>query len=219
MRFTSGPLQVTIKYTYTRGDTTYYQRFVPTDLRHYYPNPKIRHDLKTSDPRVMAQMVEKLNRQYEAEWASLKAAPESSPEALKLAAQGFLAKWGLEPYSPKNDENAVRLLHDYIDSKRMAFADGDDEQYQDAGSSDYLSPVEIEAGRLLHGTSKPTIRDIQKVYLETHKKRDKDAFITYTTRSFNGLIAITGDKEIEAFTRDDVPSPSWVPSRATASKT
>ena len=57
MLLTLGPLQVKIKYTYTRGKTTYYQRAVPSDLHDRYPGKTIKKDLKTADPIRVARMV------------------------------------------------------------------------------------------------------------------------------------------------------------------
>ena len=65
MLLTLGPLQVKIKYTYTRGKTTLYQRAVPSDLHDRYPGKTIERDLKTADPIRVARMVEALNRHYE----------------------------------------------------------------------------------------------------------------------------------------------------------
>lgn len=83
MHVALGPLQVTIKYTYSRGKTTINQRAVPTDLRDRYPGATVKQDLKTTDPVKVARMVSRLNQRYEAEWEGLRAAPESSPESLK----------------------------------------------------------------------------------------------------------------------------------------
>lgn len=66
MRITCGPLSVKIKYVFSRGNTTFYQRAVPTALRARYPGPNIKVNLGTTDPIKVARMVDKLNRKYEA---------------------------------------------------------------------------------------------------------------------------------------------------------
>lgn len=209
MRFTFGSLQVTIKHTYRRGATTIYQRAVPTDLRGRYPGATIKHDLKTADPLKVARLVEDLNNKLEAEWAGLRAAPESSPQSLKAHAVEFLRSWGLEPPavpgkpSPENDPRALELLGEHIDSKRGRYAGGDDLRYREADSSDYLTPVEIEAGKLLHGVRGDTLTDALNVHLEHHTKRDDLKFTTYARRAFASLVAVAGDKDIKAFTRAD----------------
>lgn len=133
--------------------------------------------------------------------------PEGRPgvvtRLLKAHAQVFLRQWGLTPGSPDNHPTAIELLHDHIDRKRQAFAEGDEQRYRSVGSEDYLTPVEIEAGRLLQGTRGDTITDALEVYLAAHKKRDDEKLTKYTRQAFAGLVAVTGDKEIKAFTRHD----------------
>lgn len=206
MRFFSGPLDVTIKYTFSRGHTTYYQRAVPTDLLGRYPGKTIKIDLKTSDPVAVARLVTKLNRQFEAEWAGLRAAPESSPAALVSHAKAYLDKWGLRPQDRDNDLVAVELFRDHLDDKRGRWANGDDDRYNDADPAEYLTPVEDAAARLLFQAPRPTLSSLRDVYLSTHTKRDDAPFRKLTNISFDGLIAVTGDKAVEAFTRADVRS-------------
>ena len=213
MRLSLGPLQVTIKYTYPRGKTTIYQRAVPTDLRGRYPGATIKRDLKTTDPIKVARLVEELNRSIEAEWAGLRAAPESSPQSLKAHADAVLRAWGLAPHPTENDPQAVSLLHDYLDDKRVTYAEtaavelGEDDEhiYREASPREYLTPVELEAVQRLHGKpeASATITDALDVHLETNRKRDDVKFTTYARRAFATLVAVTGDKEIKSFTRAD----------------
>lgn len=213
MRLSLGPLQVTIKYTYPRGKTTIYQRAVPTDLRDRYPGATIKRDLKTTDPIKVARLVEELNRSIEAEWAGLRAAPESSPQSLKAHADAVLRAWGLAPHPTENDPQAVSLLHDYLDDKRVTYAEtaavelGADAEhiYREASPREYLTPVELQAVQNLYGKPEgsATITDALEVHLETNRKRDDVKFTTYARRAFKSLVAVTGDKEIKNFTRAD----------------
>lgn len=203
MRITCGPLSVKIKYVFSRGNTTFYQRAVPTDLRSRYPGANVKVNLGTTDPIKVARMVDKLNRKYEAEWAGLRAAPDSSPDALKAHARDFLKAWGLEPGSPDNHPQAVELLHSFIDDKRAAYAAGDEEVYRSAGDDEFLTPTEMMAGRLLHGAQHDTITDALEVYLETNPRKGNEKFETYARRAFASLVAVCGDKDVKAFTRAD----------------
>lgn len=203
MRLSLGPLQVTIKYTYPRGKTTIYQRAVPTDLKARYPSATIKQDLKTADPIKVARMVAALNDKLEAEWDGLRSAPESSPNALKAHADAFLKARGLTPEAPNNHPMAVDLLHDHIDSKRMQYAGGDEWLYRDAAPEDYLSPVELEAGRRLHGTAPVGLNDALDLHLAIHPQRENTTFVKYQRRVFATLTAITGDKAVAAFERAD----------------
>lgn len=198
-----GILCVNIKYTYFRGSTTIYQRAVPSDLRDRYAGPNHKVDLKTTDPLKVAREVLRLNRLYEAEWAALRASPESSPQSLKAHAVEYLKGWGLEPGNPNNHPVALELLHAHIDGKREAHAREDMQVYEDVDASEYLTPVEIEAGRLLHHAAKPTVSDLRDTYIATHRKRDDAGFLKRTALAFDSLLAITGNKEIAAFGRED----------------
>nr|WP_319005919.1 DUF6538 domain-containing protein [Hydrogenophaga taeniospiralis] len=203
MHLEFGPLSVTIKHTYPRGSTTIYQRAVPTDLRHRYPGATIKQDLKTADPVRVARMVAALNSELEADWAGLRAAPESSPQSLKVHADALLKTWGLAPQSSENDPQAIALLHEHMDDKRGQYAGGDDQAYQNADPAHYLTPVEREAGRRLHGTQAATLNDALELHLNAHTQREDVRFVEYQRRAFATLIAVTGDQELRTFKRSD----------------
>lgn len=203
MFMTFGLLSVTLKNTFRRGNTIYYQRAIPTKLAGRYSGKTVKHDLKTSDLTVAEKAVALLNRRYEAEWAGLIAAPESSPASLKAHADAFLKTRGLTPGAPDHHPMAVKLLHDHIDSKREQYAGGDERAYRTADPSDYLSPVEIEAGRRLHGTAPFTLNDALELHLRIHPKADDTTFTTYQRRAFASLVAVSGDRAITDFNRID----------------
>lgn len=81
-------------------DPSSIRRAVPSDLRNRYTGKTVKHDLKTSDITKAAKLVEALNRRYETEWAGPRAAPESSPQALKVHAVALLGEYGLTPGAP-----------------------------------------------------------------------------------------------------------------------
>lgn len=204
MRFALGPLRVTIKYTFTKDGSTYYQRAVPTDLRDRYPGKTVKVHLKTTDPFTVARMVEKLNRKFEAEWAGLRASPDSTPDASKAHARDYLRRWGLEPMSTDNPPAALELLRQHWDDKRAEFAGGDDRAYREAHPTDYLSDTERAAWKALYTAPKPTIADLRDLYLSSHVKRDEAGFRKLTNIAFDGLMGAVGTKDIESFTRADV---------------
>ena len=203
MHMTFGFLQVTLKYSYRRGNTIIYQRAVPTDLRTRYPGATVKHDLKTSDISIAEKAVAALSKRYETEWAGLRSAPESSPASLKAHADAFLKERGLIPGSAHNDPLALDFLNDYIDAKRQRFAKNDEERYWAAAPEDYLSPVELEAGQRLHGTAPVTLSDALELHLSLHKKRDDATFSSYQRRAFKTLVDVVGDKSMPSFTRAD----------------
>lgn len=206
MLLTFGPLQVKIKYTYTRGNAVFYQRAVPADLHDRYPNKNVKVNLKTSDPLKVARKVEQLNRHYESEWEAMRTAPELSPKALAVHADKWLERWGLKPFSQDNDPMALELLRDHIDERKQEWAarQEDPEHAFAYGESDqYLTPVEIEAGRRLFGKKAPRLSDALALYLSVHERRNNAKFVEYQTRTMNALIAVVGDKAVDAFSRAD----------------
>ena len=203
MRLSFGILKLIVPNTYPRGKTIMYQRSVPTDLRHRYNGKTIKIDLKTSDWAIAARKVTKLNATYESEWNSLRAAPESSPKALKAHAAALLREFGLKPASPDNHPEDVDALIERLDAKLVKFAGGCEETYREAEPKEFLSPVETTALRMLNGQQAPTLSDALELHLSLHTKRDDAKFTTYQKMAFDTLLAIVGDKPVTGFTRDD----------------
>lgn len=127
MQITLGCLEVTLKYTYSRGKTIIYQRPVPTHLRSRYLGKTIKHDLKTGDIALAAKAVAVLNRRYEAEFTGLALSPEPVPQSLKAHAAAFLAGQGLVAGRKDSDEMAVEWLSNAFESKRQRHAKGDED--------------------------------------------------------------------------------------------
>lgn len=100
---------------------------MPSDLRDRYLGKTIKHDLKTTYIAHAAKQVEALNRRYEAEWAGLRAAPESSPQALKVHAAALLSEYGLalgDANAPAADQ-----FFDRLENKLYHYAGADQDSY------------------------------------------------------------------------------------------
>lgn len=203
MRMSFGFLKLKLPYTYLRGKTIIYQRSVPTDLQDRYKGRTVKHDLKTADWAIAARKVEKLTQRYANEWEGLRSNPSASPKALRVHAYALLRESGLAPGSPANDPIAEDHFLESLKEKLEAFAGDDREAYDAALPSDYLTPVEAEALRRLHGKSLPTLSDALELHLDIHPKRGDPEFVAYQRRAFDGLLQATGDKSISTFTRDD----------------
>lgn len=206
MRMTFGPIHVTLKYTYPRdpkdpGSSIVYQRGIPSDLRDRYSGKSVKHDLKTSDIAKAAKLVDGLNRRYEAEWASLRAAPESSSEALKVHTEAFLKDWGLK--AGDMDSASAEQFFDAVDNARFGYAKGDEDKYENAELTDFLPVVEASAYKALTGKQKFTLSDALNLHISFHPKKDNATFVTYQRRAFDTLLAVTGDKPISEFKRLD----------------
>jgi integrase len=201
LKQTFGAVHVTLKNAYKRGKTIIYQRAVPTALRDRYPGPTIKHDLKTSDIALASRKVDELNRCYEAEWAGLLAAPESSPKALRVHAEALLRKFGASPGD--TDSLAAEMFFETVEEKLQRHARGDRETYENARPSEYLTPVENEALKAIQGKHQPALSDALTLHLALHKKAADEKFTEYQRRAFNTLLKVGGDKAISAFSRDD----------------
>lgn len=82
----SSSIKVQIKYVFQRGDTLYWQRKIPKDLEDRYSNSApLKENLHTSDLAQAAKLVERLNRQVEAEWEAMRGNTALTPQTVTLA--------------------------------------------------------------------------------------------------------------------------------------
>jgi hypothetical protein len=116
-------------------------------------------------------MIDALNSRHEAQWAALKAAPESAPESLKAHAEALLRGYDLKPAPAYNDPEMVYHFHAHLDAKREAYAAGDEEVYRENPADAYLKPSEIKAAQLLdhRRPHRETLTDALTLYLRTHQ--------------------------------------------------
>lgn len=204
MRFRFGPMVVTVKNTYTHGQAVYYQRHIPADLHPRYPTKIIKRKLGpvSMPPAAIARKVAELDRAFTAEFEGLRAAPEATPAATKAHAIELLRRWGLQPAPAENHPAAVDLLHSHLETKRDAWAEGDDERHRDATPPDYLSPVELAAWQALHGSRTDTLSDVFAVYVGASVK-DSKQFTQAAERAKERMVACLGDKDVGSVTRED----------------
>lgn len=203
-------LMVKIKYVFQRRDTYYWQRRIPKDLAERYPSSgPLKINLQTSDPRVIASKVSKLNRQHEALWAAMRKDHNLTPQSAREAALSILKQHGLSVRGQPNDELALSLFYDRLDRKREDHAATQaepEEAYHYGDPSEYLSKAELEASRLLEGAEHFLMSDALEVYLAEHVKRGKlgfDKLETYTRRAYSKLTELLGDKILKEVSRDD----------------
>lgn len=195
---------VTVKNTYIHGQSVYFQRHVPADLRGRYPSKIIKRKLGpvTMAPAAIARRVAELDKAYSAEFDGLRAAPDATPSATKAHAIELMRRWGLQPAPAQNHPAAVDLIHDHFDAKRGAWAGGDDEAYRDASPPDYLSPVELAAWQALHGSRTDTIGDVFAVYVAASVK-DSKQFTQAAERAKERMVGCLGDKPVGDVSRED----------------
>ena len=159
-----GPLLVTIKNTYQRGGSVYYQRAIPKALHGRYPSKLIKINLGKVDLPTAARKVAALNKQFEAEWSGLLAAPESSPQALKAHAASLLQSFGITPSTASDTASPeTEYFLDALERKERTYALSqglDDREYRELAPADFLPPVELASLKLLHAhTLPPTLSE------------------------------------------------------------
>lgn len=214
-RYLLGVLSVRIRYTYPRNGIIYYQRAVPIPLRSRYPFSRVKHRLHSTDPVRVKRDVERLNQQYEAEWALLLSDPTASPASTQTHAKALLREWGLTAkgaaLKTDEDEIARELLHDHLDDRRYSHVEKhyenseDPEVFNNVPASDYLTPVELEAVRLLNEEQKPSIRDALTFYFKRHPKGQNEEFQKLPQMAVDQFIAVIGgDKAFDEVSREDV---------------
>lgn len=202
-------LMVRIRYVFTQGNNAYYQRKIPLDVLDRYPGKThIKLNLRTTDPEVIASKVGKLNKQYEAEWASLRRDPSVTVASVREEAKKLLNSYGVG--DPRNaDEEGVSHFFDRLEVKRQAHAEthyDPEDAYRNSSVRDYLSGPEVEAIRLLNTADKFLITDALELYLREHPKRGQPRYEKleiYTRRVIDTLIEVIGDKPLEDVSRED----------------
>lgn len=204
MHILIGCLKVTIRRTYARGNTVYYQRSVPQALRDRYPSKTIKINLGVIGPHEVSRRVAALDRQYDAEFSSLLASPESSPVALKVHAERLLNQHGLKPGMSNPEESLWSFFDEVVEPKRQAYAGEDMDLYDEAPLEAYLGPVEALAVAQISKVQPHTLSHALRVYLSIHPKAIKESFVTFQTRIFAGLVETLGDIPIASLKRVDV---------------
>jgi integrase len=201
-------LSIPLKYCYTRGNTLIFQQPVLKELQAHYGRTTIKVNLHAANVAEAARQIEALSRQLEKDWESLRAHPDSSLKATKKHDEAFLAACGITVSGGrgKEMEHAIELLHEHLDKKRIARAQGDEEVYREAGGDEYLTKAESTAMQMLAGTFKDSLSDAFELYLEHHKKRAAKKFSDFSHAAFQTLIDAVGDKLVESLSRADARS-------------
>lgn len=202
-------LFVKIKYVFRRGETCYWQRNPPKDLAGRFP-ARIKFNLETCEPADVSRKVARLNRDFDALCEAMRRDPSLRPTPPRKEAEKLLRSHGLPPAGRGADELAASLFFEKLDAKRGAYALGTEDPedaYRTAVLSDFLSPPEVEAVRLLNSGDTFLLSDACELYLREHKKSTRANFSKLEDdcrRVFKGLIGLVGDKAFTATTRDDV---------------
>lgn len=206
MKLTFGSiLSLKIKYTYIRGNTTMYQRKIPTDLVSRYDGAiHIKKNLETTDPASVAKLAQALNQHYDSLWESMRRDQSITPQGVRAEAIKILATYSLRPFpannTPDNVDDFIRLV---VEPKREAAANGDEYAYRHNSPEHYLSASETEALRILRNPPQFTLDEALDLFLKLHDKAHDESFVRYTRRTWSALTLFLGNKAVIDVTRDD----------------
>lgn len=196
-------ITVSIRYTYLRDASYYYQRKIPKDLLDRYDGQKsVKANLNTLDPTELAKKVTTLNRLYESTWESMRNNSSITPTSIRANAINLLAQYGLKPLPTLNTDLNIELFLDLVvDPKRDKAAQGDDELHKTISPHDYLTTTEAEAYKLLCTAPKLLLSEALSIYLSGHQKKNDEVFKRYVTRIWTKFVEILGDIAFESVTR------------------
>ncbi|MFV8641617.1 DUF6538 domain-containing protein [Ralstonia pseudosolanacearum] len=189
MKLTLGVMTVKLKHAFMREGVVYYQRAIPTDLRDRYPSRLIKQSLGTDDVIKAKREIERLDRQYEAEWELMRKHLDATPKSISGQAIELLRAHGLSADATQNDELAIELFRDRLTPEQT--------------DADSVDPVESRAWQIIAGTVKPTIETALTFYLETHPKAGTKRFEEHARGVIKTLTDVTGDKAIVDLSRED----------------
>lgn len=205
MKITIGNiLKLSIRYTYDRDDTVYYQRKIPKDLVERFGTTHVKENLKTTNAEEVASKVQKLNKYFEDTWNAMRDNRSITPSSVRQAAITLLKQYDLKPLPAQNDELSLdHFIDTVVERKREEHAQGDEDTYRSSNPTEYLTPVEAEAFKLTLKAPRLLLSESLEIYFKGHVKAKNEAFRTYTQRSWDKLVATLGDIPIEDVTRAD----------------
>ena len=203
MKITIGNIvKLSIRYTYVRDNKVYYQRKIPTDLIERFGTKHVKENLKTTNATEVASKVQKLNKHYEETWDAMRNNMSITPSSVRQTALALLKHYDLKPLPAENDEISLdHFLENIVERKREKHAQGVEEVYRTSSPTEYLTPVEAEAFKLILKAPKLLLSEALDVYFNSHLKKSNVEFRTYTQRSWNKLIAVLGDIPFEEVSR------------------
>jgi integrase len=153
----------------------------------------VRKSLQTSDLREAATKVASMNKSLEAKWNKQRLKPLAfEGVSVRKQAMSLLDDWGLSTNPEANNEDAVRLFYDMLETSES----------KDRPSA-HSHLVRSEAAKLLAGVSELRLNDVLDECLAIHPKRGVPKFVSDTRRAFGKLIKTVGDKPISELVRTD----------------
>jgi integrase len=187
-------VSVTVQYIYPRNNIYQFYLRVPKHLVDHYGKDFIRKSLRTSDAAEAARKAEAEARKYKAEFEVLSKGSKITPDEVATAGRLLAEKW---------DMNLDHFIDFVIDPAREKYAAGDEETYYNSCPSEYLTPVEQAAWKVMANPAIFTLSDALRLYLKTHQRGADDAFAKKVSRDWNALVAMLGDIQFDKLSRQN----------------
>lgn len=185
-------VSIQTRYLQQRGSVYQFVMRVPSDLVKRYGKQFVRVSLKTSDGLLAAKKTEALARSYLAHFKALQDNPQLTPVDVTVNARELAERSG----------SLTTFIEYVVDPARENHAAGDEEIYREAPPSDYLTPLQMEAGKLLReGLDTVRLSDALKLYWKNSPKSGDPDFVIGVERDWKKLMSFVGDIPVVELSR------------------
>ena len=185
-------VSIQTRYLQQRGTVFQFVMRVPADLVQRYGKQFVRISLKTSNGLEAVKKTEVLARKYLAQFQALQANPKLTPVEVTTTARELAESWG----------TMAHFIEHVVEPKQGTYANGDEDVYREADPSEYLKPIELEAGKLLReGLDTVRLSDALALYWKNHRRSGDPDFVVGVERNWNKLMSFVGDIPVMDFSR------------------
>ena len=204
--FETGAFQVVVKYLHLKGNTYYYRRRIPHDVRRLHPGKRdmLMLSLKTGDKAQAARKCHSLALQHDALWAAHREGGAVHAPDVQNAAMAMLQTYGLKPGQAEEYRKAD-LEPDRFLFELSALSDGLGDG-SDGINAERLPDHARLAANLFYGTETPKRFLSDAVTLFQHIKAEDPESKAYASRqrAVREFTAHAGDLPLDAYRRDQV---------------
>lgn len=185
-------VSVIVDYLYLRNKTYQFYIRVPQHLIEHYGKQFIRKSLRTSDITEASRKAEAEARKYKTEFEVLSRGAKATPDEVAISGRLLAEKW---------DMNLDHFVDFVIEPARERYARRNEEVYNNASPSEFLTPVELAAWKVMANPKTFHLSDALRLYLKTHQRGADEVFAKKVGRDWNQLIEMAGDIPFETLSR------------------
>jgi integrase len=177
-------VSIQARYLQQRGSVFQFVMRVPADLVKRYGKQFVRISLKTSNGLEAVKKTEVLAKKYLAQFQALQDNPKLTPVEVTTTARELAESWG----------TMAHFIEHVVEPKQDRYANGDEHVHREADPSEYLKPIELEAGRLLReGLDTVRLSDALSLYWKNHRRSGDPEFVVGVERDWNKLMSLVGN--------------------------